>query len=478
MNSAQCQVLWTGILNKLEPLLQRSMLITWFKDTAVLGMDEGKLIIGLPLPMFLNWHMQHYKEQTLRAAKELDPAIEQIMYNVDLSLREDETRVVDLLVLFPEKKGRKLPNKPEIKIGEGLRSKMLNPRYIMDTFVVGPSNRLAHAASQAVAAQPGGKYNPLFIYGGVGLGKTHLLQAVGNALLQSNPQATVLYTTSEEFTNQVIEALQARKMDTLRRRYRQVDMLIVDDIQFFASKERTQEEFFHTFNTLFEARKQVVVSSDRPPQELHNLLQDRLRSRFEKGMIADVALPDYETRLAILMERAKEYEIFFDHKVLAFVAEHVTDSVRSLEGILMQAVAQYELEQRIPTVNSMAEIMCKLSRDPMKNEEDEKMIGFESPARHAPRFEDVLNGVSAYYSISIQDITGTSRHREILVPRQIAMYLGKKYLRMSLSQLGERFSGRDHSTVIHSIRKIEQQMKDDPMLLREIRAIEKEVGVD
>ena len=477
MNSAQCKSFWIGILQALEPILQRSMLITWFKDTAVLGMDEGKLIVGLPLPMFLNWHMQHYKEQTLKIAQALDPAIQHIVYHVDLGLQGDEARTVDILNLFPEKKSRKLPGKAEVRTGDGLLGRMFNPRYTLDTFVVGTCNRLAHAAALAASSQPGGKYNPFFIYGGVGLGKTHLLQGIGHAFHKTNPGSLVLYTTSEEFTNQVIEAIRHQKIEGLRKKYRDVDMLIIDDIQFFASKERTQEEFFHTFNTLIEARKQVVVSSDRPPRELHSVIHDRLRSRFERGMIADVTEPDFETRLAILMDRAREYEIFFDQKVLSFIAEHVKDSVRSLEGILMQAVAQYELEQRIPTIQSIAEIMCKLSHDPHKRGEENDNVGFELPSKRAPRFEDVLEGVSSYYSISIQDITGTSRLREIMIPRQVAMYLGKKYLRMSLSQLGDRFSGRDHSTVIHSIRKVEQKIKDDPLLLREVRAIEREVGV-
>jgi chromosomal replication initiator protein len=478
MSISECKTLWVNILKKLEPQVQRAMMITWFKDTAILGKDEGKLIVGLPLPMFLNWHMQHYKDLILQIARELDSTVEDVVYHVDIALQGDETRAVDVLNLFPEKKkkSRKLPGKQELKLGEGLKSKMLNPRYTLDRFVVGANNRLAHAAAQAVAGQPGGKYNPLFIYGGVGLGKTHLLQAVGNELLRSQQDATVLYTTSEEFTNQVIEAIKHQKMESLRRRYRQVDMLIIDDIQFFASKERTQEEFFHTFNTLLEARKQVVVSSDRPPQELHNHLHDRLRSRFEKGMIADVGIPDYETRLAILSERAQDYEIFFDHKVLAFIAEHVQDSVRSLEGILMQAVAQYELEQRMPTVNSIAEIMQKLACDIRRKEAEENM-GFDLPSKRAPRFDDILEGVSGYYSVSIQEMTGDSRVQEVRVPRQIAMYLARKYCRMSHAQLGQRFSGRDHSTVIHSVRKIENLMKNDPVLIREISAIEREVGV-
>ncbi len=477
MSVSQCKSLWSSILKALGPQVSRAEMITWFKDTAVLGQDEGKLIVGLPLPMFLNWHLEHYKEVTLQASRSQDKSIEQVVYHVDNSLKDDDTRTIDILKLFPEKKkGRKLPKKPEVKLSMGLKGKMLNPRYTLDTFVVGPCNRMAHAAALSVSSQPGGKYNPLFIYGGVGLGKTHLLQAVGNELLRANPEASVLFTTSEEFTNQVVEAIKHQKMEGLRRKYRQVDMLIVDDIQFFASKERTQEEFFHTFNTLLESSRQVVVSSDRPPQELHDLLQDRLRSRFERGMVADVSLPEFETRLAIVTERAQEYEIFFDHKVLSFIAQHVTDSIRSLEGILMQAVAQYELEQRLPTVNSIAEIMQKLSRSPQQGEEESE-VGFEAPPQRALRFEKVLEGVSSYYGVSIQEIVGTSRVQEIMIPRQIAMYLSKKHLRMSLSTIGERFSGRDHSTVIHSVRKIEKNYKTDPMLLREIHAIEREVGV-
>jgi chromosomal replication initiator protein len=477
MSSAQCKDFWSKIMKKIEPQVQRAQLITWFKDTALLGIEDGNMIVGLPLPMFLNWHLEHYKEQTLKTAKELNSDIQQIVYKVDISLREDSARTIDLLSLFPDKKPRKLPGRQEVKIGEGLTGKMLNPRYTIDSFVVGACNRLAHAACLSVAAQPGGKYNPLFIYGGVGLGKTHLLQAVGNELLRSKPNGVVLYTTSEEFTNQVIEAIKHQKMEHLRRRFRKVDMLIIDDVQFFASKERCQEEFFHTFNALLEGGKQVIISSDRPPQELHDVLQPRLKSRFERGMIADVQMPDYETRVAIITDRSKDYEIFFDRKVMEFIAEHVTDSVRSLEGILMQAVAQYELEHRMPTISSITEIMQKLAIDPHVKKDDKKDIGFELPAKRAPRFEDVLEGVSRYYSISIQDIVGTSRVRQIMIPRQVAMYLGKRYLRMSLTQLGQRFSGRDHSTVLHAVSKIEKKLNEDTQLLREIRAIEEEVGV-
>ena len=465
---------WLQTLQKIEPSVQRAMLITWFKDTAILGSEEGKLIVGLPLPMFLDWHLEHYADLTLKIVQEFDPSITQIVYKVDISLQNGDPRVLDLLTLFPAKKQRKLPGKQEVRVAEGLTGKILNPRYSLDSFVVGSSTRLAHAASLAVASQPGGKYNPLFIYGGVGLGKTHLLQGVGNEILKGNPHAVVLYTTSEDFTNQVIEAIKSQKMEQLRRRYRQVDVLIIDDIQFFASKERTQEEFFHTFNTLLEGGKQVIISSDRPPQELHNVLHDRLRSRFERGMIADVQMPDYETRVAILTERAQGYEIFLDRSVVEFIAEHVKDSVRTLEGILMQAVAQYELEHRMPTVRSITEILEKLSRDPHAKKEE---VGFTAPPLRAVRFQDVLEGVSRYYAISLQDILGDSRVREVMIPRQVAMYIGKTHMRMSLVKIGELFSGRDHSTVLHAVRKITEQMQGDAQLLREVRTIEREVGV-
>jgi chromosomal replication initiator protein len=415
--------LWLQILQKLETKIQRGAFITWFKNTTVLGQEGENLIVGLPLPMFLSWHMEHYRGLTLEAAQEVDASIMQVVYKVDTGLKDNPERSTDLLEHFPEQKKRKLPGRNEVKLAEGIVSKILSPRYTLENYVIGSDNRLAHAACQAVAGNPGGRYNPLFLYGGVGLGKTHLLQATGNAILKQSPRATVVYTTTEDFTNQVIEAIQHQKMEQFRRRYRLVDVLIIDDVQFLANKERTQEEFFHTFNALYEDRKQVILSADRPPQELQ--LEDRLISRFERGMIADVAAPDYETRLAILTSKAAEYQLFLDRTVLQYIAEHVTRNVRELEGILMQAVALYELEQRMPTVRSIAEILRKLSKDPY---EEAEAVGFEKPAKRAISFQDIIEGVSRYYSVSVQEMVGTSRVREILVPRHIAMFLAKKHL--------------------------------------------------
>lgn len=465
--------LWLQVLEKLESQLKRSELITWFKDTTILGRDGTTVVVGLPLPMFLNWHLEHYRVLTITVLKELDETIDQIVYQVDGTLKDDRTRSVNILERFPEKKRRKLPGKQEVKFSDGLVSKMLNPRYTLENFVVGPDNRLAHAASLAVASGPGGKYNPLFVYGGVGLGKTHLLQAVGNAIVRSHPDASVFYTTTEDFTNQIIEAIQHQKMEQFRRRYREVDVFILDDVQFLANKERTQEEVFHTFNTLIEARKQIVISSDRPPKEL-TLIQDRLVSRFERGMIADVGMPDYETRHAILAEKAREYGLLLDDKVLSYIAEHATKSVRQLEGILMQAVAQYDLEHCVPTVKTIADIMGRLCE---QCPEKPVTTGFVEPPPHAVSFQGVLETISRFYSISVMDMMGSSRVREVLLPRQIAMYIGKKYLRMSYVTLGTTFGNRDHTTVMHAFRKIEKRMEDDGQLLREIRTIEREAGL-
>ncbi len=466
--------LWLKILTALEDKLPRGQFITWFKDTAILGRENNNIIIGLPLPMFLNWHLEHYRTMTIEALKAIDPTIDQIVYQVDVGLKDDASRTLRLLEHFPEKKkGRKVAGRAEIKIAEGIFSKILNPRYTLENFIVGSDNRLSHAACCSVAAQPGGKYNPLFIYGGIGLGKTHLLQATGNAILRTMPNATILYTTTEDFTNQVIEAIQHQKMEQFRRKYRDLDVFIIDDVQFLANKERTQEELFHTLNALTEERKQVIISSDRSPRDL-SILQDRLVSRFERGMIADVGVPDYETRHAILSEKTREFGLLLDDKVLGYIAEHATKSVRQLEGILMQAVAQYELEHCVPTVKGIADIMRKLC-EPLNPQKDEE-IGFKSAPKQAVSFQDLLEGVSRYYSVSVGDMLGASRVREILIPRHIAMYIGKKHLRMSFVRLGESFSNRDHTTVMHAVGKIEKKILEDSQMLREIRTIEREVG--
>lgn len=464
--------LWLAIIKDLEKDIKRANVITWFRNTAILSVDEGVMAIGLPLPVFLNWHVQNYADITLKLAQKHNPKIKQIAYEVDIALSKSDPRVIDLLKYFPEKESRKLPNKAEIKFKGGVVSKMLNRRYSLDNFVVSPENRLAHAASMTVSKYPGENYNPLFIYGGVGLGKTHLLQSVGREILRNDPSKVVVYATTEDFTNELIDGIKSRDMNKFRNKYRKVDVFIIDDIQFIANKERTQEEFFHTFNTLHEAGKQIIISSDRPPHEL-KLLSDRLVSRFESGMIVDVKMPDYESRLVILKNKCQEAQILVNDKVLEFIAFNIDTSVRALIGVLNQAIALYELEHIAPTVKSVSDIIKRTKKEV-------KMIGFikDDPTPHsAVTLEQLTDHVSEYYTIPKSEVLGNSRVREYLLPRQIIMYLAKTKLRMSLAKIGQALGNRNHTTVMHAISKLQSLLRNDRQLLCDVNAIAKETGI-
>lgn len=464
--------LWLAIIRDLNEDIKRANVITWFKNTAILSAEGGVLTVGLPLPVFLNWHAQNYADVTLKAAQKHNPAIKEISYEVDITLSENDPRVIDLLKYFPEKEARKLPKKSEVKLSGGVVSKMFNSRYSLENFTVAPENRLAHAAAMTVSKYPGENYNPLFIYGGVGLGKTHLLQSIGREILRNDPQKVVVYTTTESFTNELVEGIQSRNMNRFRNKYRKVDVFIIDDIHFIANKDRTQEEFFHTFNTLYEAGKQVIISSDRPPHEL-NLLSERLVSRFESGMIVDVKMPDYESRLAILRNKCQEAQVFVNDKVLEFIAFNVDTSVRALLGVLNQVIAHYELENLAPTVKSVSEII-------KRSKKEVKMVGFikDDPTPHrAVTLDQLTDYVSEYYTIPKSEVLGESRAREYLLPRQIIMYLAKTKLGLSLAKIGQALGNRNHTTVMHAIGKMQNMMRDDRQLLCNVNAIAKEAGI-
>ena len=466
---------WISTIESLLTQLGRAQVITWFKNTAILSNENGVLKIGLPLPFFLNWHANHFLKPTLKVVQDIDDSITSIEYEIDLTLTDDDSRVFDILKQFPPETSRKLPKKNEVKLPGGVISKKTNANYTLDNFITSPENRLAHAACQNVARYPGQTYNPLFIYGGVGLGKTHLLQATANEIQKSDPSRVVMYTTTEGFINEVIGAIQSHNMNSFRNKYRRLDALIIDDIQFIANKDRTQEEFFHTFNDLYQSGKQIIISSDRPPQEL-DLLSERLVSRFESGMTVDVKMPDLETRLAILQSKCQEAQIFINQEVLEFIANNVNHSVRALEGTLKQAIAKYELEHTAPTVKAVAELMGHLQK-----EKDFKMVGFTpldaKKYKNALTIEDLLDFVSDYYSLDKTDILGESRTRECMIPRQVIMYLAKKKLRMSLSKIGSSLGNRNHTTVMHAVGRIEDQLKNDRQLLYDLNAIAKEVGI-
>ena len=319
----------------------------------------------------------------------------------------------------------------------------LNPKYTFETFVVGNNNRFAHAAALAVGNEPGKSYNPLFLYGGVGLGKTHLMQAIGNRILENNPKSNVLYVTSEKFTNQLINAIKDSKTEMFRNKYRNIDVLLIDDIQFIAGKDRIQEEFFHTFNTLREDGRQIIISSDKPPRDIE-FLEDRLKSRFEWGLLADISCPDYETRLAILRKKAQDENIIIEDSILSDIATKIDSNIRELEGVFNKIVAR-----------------ASLIHSPITIELAENTINeFKAESEKVLSSDYVKEIVSKYFSVDKNDLSSNKRSNEIAFPRQIAMYLCREVAGMSFPQIGLEFGNRDHSTVMHACKKIENEIKE------------------
>ena len=322
-------------------------------------------------------------------------------------------------------------------------NKTLNPKYTFETFVVGNNNRFAHAAALAVGDRPGEAYNPLFLYGGVGLGKTHLMHAIGNRILQNNRKANVLYVTSEKFTNQLINAIKDFKNEAFRNKYRNIDVLLIDDIQFIGGKDRVQEEFFHTFNTLHEEGKQIIISSDKAPKDI-SLLEDRLKSRFEWGLLADLSNPDYETRLAILRKKAQDESIIVDDHILSNIANKIDSNIRELEGVFNKIVA-----------------IASLNNEPISIELAEKTINeFKQQSEKVISADFIKETVAKYFNINKDDLASDKRSNDITFPRQIAMYLCREVANLSFPKIGDEFGNRDHSTVMHAYKKIEKEIKD------------------
>ena len=330
----------------------------------------------------------------------------------------------------------------------------LNPKYTFDTFVVGNNNRFAHAAALAVAEAPATAYNPLFIYGGVGLGKTHLMHAIANEILINNRNANILYVTSEKFTNQLINAIKDNKNEMFRNKYRNIDVLLIDDIQFIAGKERIQEEFFHTFNTLHESGKQIIISSDRPPKDI-NLLEDRLKSRFEWGLIADISNPDYETRLAILRKKAQLDNIIIDDDILCDIATKIDSNIRELEGVLNKLIAKASLTNSHITME-MAE---RAINDVVSNQD--KVLSIDL----------IQETIAKYFNITVEELKGVKRSNDVTFPRQIAMYLCRSVAGLPLTKIGDGFGKRDHTTVIHACNKIDKEIQNDMSTKRIVESV-------
>ncbi|OGZ98812.1 MAG: hypothetical protein A3C07_00565 [Candidatus Sungbacteria bacterium RIFCSPHIGHO2_02_FULL_47_11] len=450
------QELWQATLAKIELTISKPSFLTWFQETGIMNKTEGVVTVFVPNGFAKEWLQNKYNKTILHALREIEPEIKEISYSIgrieatpaQTALKDrfsrtkritvapfgDETLLIKELTVDPETN--------------------LNPRYTLDVFVVGSFNELANAASQSVIKNMGTSYNPLFIYGGVGLGKTHLIQAIGNEVLKQNPHLVVRYVPTEKYMGEIVDALKNQEMNRLKEKYRSVDLLIMDDIQFIARTEKMQEEFFHTFNSLYERNKQIIISSDRPPHAM-TTLEERLRSRFEGGMIADIGLPDFETRLVILKTKMETKGVVIPEDVLSYIAESIKTNIRELEGALNRVV-----------------MAAKLSNAPINLEVARKVISnhISAPNKFVT-VKKIIRAVSEFYDIEEKELITRSRKKDVVKPRQIAMYLMRQELKNSFPFIGEKFGGRDHTTAIHSCEKIAEELKKRPELEEEIRMI-------
>ena len=431
---------WASARESLRARLGSEVVSRWLDPLSISSVTEHAIVLEAPNPFFRDWIATHYLEaiQALVGSRQLhvvssrDSAIAAILPSV-LGHARSRPRVSETLVVSQPN----ADSSPEWRHG-------LNLKLTFDRFVVGPSNRFAHAASLAVAESPAKAYNPLFIYGGVGLGKTHLMQAIGQAVLQRWPSRRVVYLSSEGFTNDLISAIQTKTTAKFRERYRTVDVLLVDDIHFIAEKEATQEEFFHTFNALYDAHKQIVMSSDRSPKDISGL-EERLVSRFEWGLVTDIQSPDLETRIAILRKKAEEAGVEVPGDVVTFIARQITANIRELEGALIRVIAYCNLFNKPQTTAVAQEVLRDMVR--------------EVSARIT--LEEIQRRVATYFQVEIPEIRGAKRQRSVLYPRQIAMYLCRRLTEASLPEIGRAFGGRDHTTVMHAVEKIEREITQD-----------------
>jgi chromosomal replication initiator protein len=454
---------WRRLLEEARRELPDATVRTWLEPAQPIALDDGRLIVGAPDQFAVEWNESKHAGLLARAAERVLGRPTSVVFRV----QEDRQQRPQMdFFVAPRDAARAAGGAPEAATG----TQPLNERYTFESFVVGKSNELAAAAAHAVAEAPGRTYNPFFIYGATGLGKTHLMQAIAHAVLGRNPDTRLLYVGAEQFINDVIESIQARTMPEFRRRYRQdIDLLLVDDVHFLEGKEMTQDEFFHTFNALFEGRKQIILTSDRPPKEIPGL-EDRLISRFEWGMVADIGQPDLEHRIAILRKKAQQdhLELTIPDDVLRFIAEHVRSSVRELEGCIIKLLLFASLKNR--------EVTIELAREALSDKirQGDEGSAYNAPAN--PTIDRVQEVVARRWGVSPEGLRSKARTKTLTVPRQVAMYLARNMLNMQLVEIGQAFGGRDHSTVIHSVDKVERQMMRDRVFKERIESARQELS--
>jgi chromosomal replication initiator protein len=439
--------LWQQALTELESQVDRESFATWFSPTKYESFENKRLVVKVPNRSCQNWLVSNYLEEITAALRKL------LNDDVEVDFRvEKESEQLEISLFPPEPEPAAEPTAAEVAArreetgGVEFYETTLNPRYTFDNFVVGANNSFAHAAGLAVAEPGVRSYNPLFIYGGVGLGKTHLMQAIGHRYLTNHPSHRVIYLTSEQFVNSFIDATMKNRYGEFRAHYRRADLLLVDDIHFLIGKERTQVEFFHTFNHLHQFGRQIVISSDSPPKELA-ALTERLRSRFEWGLTVDIEPPDLEMRMAILKKKAEEFQLDTDPDVLLYIAERIQSNIRELEGVLLRLRAYNHLHNRRIDFNVAKRVLGNL---------------LVSQVATRISVDSILQVVCDYFDVKVNDIIGTCRMKKIAYPRHVAQYLCRELAGLSLPEIGARFGGKDHSTVLHACRKIERLSQTDP----------------
>ena len=442
--------LWKAALGEIQLNISKANFLTWFKDTFIAEQKGNIIYIGVPSNFAREWLENKYRKTILQALNHLNPEILKVDYIVSQnnsslekikkargSRQREEKLILDEQLNFQE-----FTIDPETN---------LNPRYTFESFIVGSNNELAHAAAEAVTENLGSKYNPLFIYGGVGLGKTHLLQAIGNKVKKENKKLKIKYASSEKFTDELVKAIGKQTMDAFKTSFRNVDLLLIDDVQFVAGKDKTQEELFHTFNNLYEKNKQIVFTSDRPPKAIPSI-EERLRSRFEGGMIADIGYPDFETRLAILQAKSQNVGVAIDEKVLRYIAEVIPKNIREIEGALNRIIAHSHLKNHSLSLEESKKVLASI---------------VNNMHQYIP-FKEVIKKIASFYDLSESELFGHSRKKELVKPRQVAMYVLREELKYSYTNIAEKIGHRDHTTVIHAYKKIEEEITKNPVFFQEI----------
>lgn len=471
------QELWKSVLGQIELSISKANFVTWFQNTSILSITDGIVIISVPNGFAKEWLENKYNHTIIQSLHSFRDDIRSIQCVI--SGPQPVKKSIDAVVsahpqsapptdetenrINPTRSGSENPRPQFIQAVPKQATALfhesnLNPRYSFSDYVVAENNELAHAACVAVSRNLGQIYNPLFIYGGVGLGKTHLLQALGNEVKQQNPEKTIKYITSERFTSELVESIKNQRIDKFKEYYQQMDLLIIDDVQFLSGREKTQNEFFHIFNALYQINKQIVISSDRPPKAIPTL-EDRLRSRFEGGMITDISQPNEETRLAILRKKVLEKGVPIEDEALRFIAEHITQNIREIEGALNRVIAYSEFYKTPPSISLVEKVLSQLII------QNKKKI----------HIEDIITSIEKLYSVQKEDLVKKGRKKGISHARQVAMYLMRSELNMPFSSIGEYFGGRDHTTALHAFEKVTGDIEKNLRLKSELSALRNEL---